>query len=252
MRGLRRTLLGGLLAVTLATTLYAATGLPRDALRHVELTCMLDHWVTASALPCLSVDSAHGVVVLRAPLEDTHVVVMPTASVSGVEAPLLRRDGGPNYFQAAWDARSFVQGEVARPLGWDDVGLAINSRSTRSQDQLHIHVDCVDRRVKRALAASADRFPTDRWLQGGLVVHGHPLWVRLVDAPSLTGTNLFRLSDDIPGFAADPAETTLAAFGVVGAGGRRGFAIVAGQSDPARAASQFTGEHLLDHACRVS
>ncbi len=251
MRLAKRILFGPALALLFATTLYAASGLPRDLLRRVELTCLANAWVTGSAFPCLSVDKTRGVVVLRAPSQDTHVVVVPIAPVPGVESPELQRDDAPNYLRDAWDARSYVEAEVRRPLGWDDVGLAVNSRSTRSQDQLHIHVDCVDGRVKRALASELDRIPADRWLNGGLVIHDREVWTRRVDSPTLDGVNLFKMADAIPGFARSPAETMLAVLGVVGADGRRGFVAVAGQSDPARGASQFTSEHLLDHRCRV-
>lgn len=251
MRLAKRILPIAALAALFATTLYAASGLSRDALRKVELTCLLNDWVTGSPFPCLSVDRASGIVVLRAPFQDTHVVVVPVAAVTGIEAPELLRDGGPNYLQDAWDARSFVEAEVKRPLGWDDVGLAVNSRSTRSQDQLHVHVDCVDWRVKRALKASLAGIPTDRWQEAGLVEHGHRLWARRIDAPDLGSVNLFRLADAIPGFAPTPAETLLAVVGTLMPDGRRSFVALAAQSDPARAAGQFTSEHLLDHDCRA-
>ena len=251
MRFAKRMLLGPALAGVFATTLYAASGLPRDLLRQVELTCLANAWVTGRPFPCLSVDRARGVTVLRAPFQDTHVVVVPTAPITGIEAPDLRRDDGPNYLQTAWDARTFVEAEVTRPLGWNDLGLAVNSRSTRSQDQLHVHVDCVDWRVKRALEAVLARIPADRWQEGGLVVHGHRLWTRRIDAPDLGSVNVFRLADAIPGFARSPAETMLAVMGTVGRDGRRGFVALAGQSDPSWAAAQFTSEHLLDHDCRA-
>ncbi len=248
---MRRTIhVGGLVAL-LATTLYAAAALPRDTLWHVEQTCVLNQRTTGSPFPCLAVEPSRGFVVLRAPLANTHIVVMPTTKTVGVEDPRLIGDESPNYFQDAWDARSFVQSEVPRPLGWGDVGLAVNSRSTRTQDQLHIHVDCVNPRVKLALAAAGDRIPADRWMDAGLVIYGHPLWARRIAAPSLDGVNVLKMADDIPGFATAPAETMLAVIGTVAADGSRGFTVLANQSDPARAGSQFTSEHLLDHRCRI-
>lgn len=235
-----------------ATTLYAATGLPRDALRQVELSCLLNAWVTGSPFPCLKVDRPAGYVVLRAPFEDTHILVMPTARMTGIEAPALRGDHGPNYLQDAWNARSFVETEAGRPLDWDDVGLAVNSRITRSQDQLHIHVNCVDAQVKRVLAAGLDRIPADRWQQGQVTLYGQRLWARRIEGADLDGLNLFKQADDIPGFARSPADTVLAVIGTLAPDGRRGFVALAGQSVPARGPGQFTSEHLLDRDCRTS
>ena len=40
-------------------------------------------------------------------------------------------------------ARRFVEQEAGRRLARDEIGMAINSAATRSQDQLHIHVACI-------------------------------------------------------------------------------------------------------------
>ncbi len=241
------------LLVGVSSSLWAA-GLPRDALWRVEQTCLLDHRITGSSFPCLDVIAAggtdRGVAVLRAPLSGTHIVVMPTIRVSGVEDAGLRATDAPNYPQAAWEARHFVQAELARPLAWDDFALAINSRPTRSQDQLHIHVDCVRQSVKRALSDKLAEASSGAWLASGLHDHGQTYWLRRLDRPSLDGINLFQMADEIPAIRQDPDLLILAVIGVRDRDGHDGFLILAGQSDPARGQHQATSETLLDHTCR--
>jgi CDP-diacylglycerol pyrophosphatase len=65
--------------------------------------------------------------VLRAPSSATHVIVVPTALISGIESPALLRENAPNYWEAAWDARRFVEEGARRPLPRDKIGMAINS-----------------------------------------------------------------------------------------------------------------------------
>ena len=248
IRALRIALLVGLIA--LLSNPLAAVDLPRSTLWRVVQTCVLNQRTTGSPFPCLTVNQAGSYAVLRAPFRQTHIVTMPTVRVSGVEDPVLHRPGRPNYFNAAWQARSFVQAELKRPLGADDIGLAVNSRLTRSQDQLHIHVDCVDRRVKRLIAGRADAMPTDAWEPNALTYQGQSYWGRRVDAADLVGVDVFTLADTIPAVEANPARTTLAVLGIVGPQGSPGFVLLAGQSDPWRGTAQSTSEDLLDHGCR--
>ena len=99
------------------------------------------------AFPCIEVNIANGLdrgfAVLQKPSRATHVIVVPTIPVSGIESPALRSEDTPNYWEAAWGARRFVEERAGRRLPRDKIGMAINSTATRSQDQLHIHVTCV-------------------------------------------------------------------------------------------------------------
>ena len=225
-----------------------ASVLPRTTLWRVEQTCILNRATTGASFPCVDVDLSGGVAILRAPFRQTHVVAMPTVRTVGVEDPRLHDPNVPNYFQAAWRARRFVEAEANRPLAWDDIGLAVNSRMTRSQDQLHIHVDCVRRDVKRELADRLAEFPIDSWMPSGFVQHGQTYWVRRIQAVDFDRSNLFRMADEIPALHAHPSRTILAAIGT-SSNGANGFVLLAGQSDPSRMAAQPTSEDLLDHAC---
>ena len=249
----RRTALGLFLLIVLTSSL-AAANLQRDTLWRVEQACLLDRATTGSAFPCLEVDLAGGLergfAILRAPFRQNHIVAMPTIRISGIEDVRLRAPDGPNYLSDAWNARHFVQAEVKRPLAWNDLGLAVNSQVTRSQDQLHIHIDCVRHGIKPALTARLAQIPSAEWLPSGFSFQGQSYWARRLDTADLGGANIFALADEIPAVRAHPERTVLAVIGVTDPSGRNGFLLLAGQSDPNRAARQSTSEDLLDHSCR--
>ncbi len=81
------------------------------ALWQVVRAYVADYKLTGAPFPCLEVNiaggEARGNVVLRAPLQDETLLV-PTRRITGVEDPLLRSPGAPNYFDAASRARSLL------------------------------------------------------------------------------------------------------------------------------------------------
>ena len=66
----------------------------RDVLWVALQGCVLAKRATGRSFPCLSVDLGDGerpgTAVLRVPSRRTHMVVMPTDNVSGIEAPVLQ------------------------------------------------------------------------------------------------------------------------------------------------------------------
>ena len=150
----------GLATVTGFTTF--AIGLDRQALWPVVQACVADYKLTTAPFPCLAVDLSggeeNGNVALRPPF--THdLIVSPTRRVVGIEDPFLQSRDAPNYFDAAWRARSFLTDAGERPPNRDAIALVVNSAFVRIQDQLHIHVGCLlfrpsNRRSRRSLPRS--------------------------------------------------------------------------------------------------
>ena len=66
----------------------------------------------------------------------------------------------PNYWNAAWQARHFVDERAHRTMPRETISLAINSASGRTQNQLHIHIDCVRLDVQAALREHAGAIGT--------------------------------------------------------------------------------------------
>ena len=148
-----------------------AIGESRDRLRGIVQQDCVPHWLSQhDPAPCyrVSIDGAcrrgrcPGYVILPDRKGGAHFLLIPIEPVSGIESPQRAAPEAPNYFQDAWEARD----ALAQVLGYvpprEDIGLAINSRYSRSQDQLHIHIECIGERLQTALAAVHDTLG-ERW-----------------------------------------------------------------------------------------
>lgn len=186
-------------AVLMAGTAFAAVaiGLDRLALWQVVRACVADYKLTGAAFPCLEVDlsggEAGGSVVLRAPLTNDTIVV-PTRRIVGVEDPFLQSAEAPNYFAAAWRARSFLTGADGQKPEREAVALVVNSAFARTQDQLHIHVACLAPEARRTLAVDAPRMPLGEWEPIGAIIPHTAFWGTRVRGPDLAGIEPFRLA----------------------------------------------------------
>jgi CDP-diacylglycerol pyrophosphatase len=195
-------------------------------------------------LPCLKVDMAGGFAVLRAPGNKTRILIVPTAKIDGIESPAVLGDPMTKFWSEAWSERNRVADSAHRPLEWNDIGMAVNSRRGRSQDQLHIHVDCVDRRLKLALASRASRL-SSKWSSLDPGPWGGRYRVKEIDAAGVD-RNIFKLvADEIPGAKSSMARQSIAVVGFIAPNGDRGFAVLA-------TADGGHAEELLDHDCSPS
>src|SRR5271167_4827533 len=111
-----------------------AVGLDRMALWQVVRACVADFKLTGTPFPCLEVDLSGGEeggsVVLHAPLLGDTVLV-PTRRIVGVEDPFLQSPGAPNYFDAAWRARTFLKDADSHAPERDAIALFVNSAIVR-------------------------------------------------------------------------------------------------------------------------
>jgi CDP-diacylglycerol pyrophosphatase len=217
-----------------------------NALWHiVHDRCVPDLQQHGDPAPCavVDVDSA----VLKDLVGARQFLLIPTARVTGIESPELLAPDAPNYFAAAWRARSFVDVRAGFTLPRDWASLAINSEDARTQDQLHIHVDCVRLDVAEALALhAADIGPV--WEPFPVPLVGHRYSAVTVDGEDLDAVNPFTLlADGITGAREDMGSQTLVVVGAYLPGGRPGFVILADHIDLA-AGDTAGGEALQDHA----
>jgi CDP-diacylglycerol pyrophosphatase len=217
-----------------------------DALWYIiSEQCVPDQEQFHSPKPCELVDFGAGYVVLKDRVGDTQFLVMPTARVSGIESPEILAPDAPNYWDDAWRARRFVEERVHHPLARDDISLAINSLDGRTQNQLHIHVDCVRPDVQAALRDNAGAIgPT--WAPFPIKLSGHDYMAMRLAQPELANANPFvLLADGIPGARGDMAHYTLVVVGVPD-----GFVLLAGRATGAT--NRGSGEELQDHACALA
>jgi hypothetical protein len=127
--------------------------LSRDALWLTVRSCIFIKQTLGLNGACTQISAAYAV--LRIPGSRTHTLVVPTSPVEGIESPLVRSALGQELWHAALDARKLVLEAVDGRIPIEAVGLAINSANSRTQDQLHIHVDCVQPEVRAALRERA-------------------------------------------------------------------------------------------------
>lgn len=203
--------------------------------------------------PCVQVsmpDGARdGFVVIRDQRGVAQHLLMPTARISGIESPVLLRAGTPDYLADAWRARHWVEQALGRTLPRDQIGLAINSIRARSQNQLHIHVDCMNADVRRALDRMLPAIG-DRWALLPQPLAGHPYRAMRVYGRQLHTDPVKLLARSLH-HGQRMGRQTLVVVGQRFADGRDGFLLLAGRSD--RATGDWGGgEELLDHQCHLA
>ncbi|MCJ2049352.1 CDP-diacylglycerol diphosphatase [Methylobacterium sp. J-070] len=245
---MRRALLA---AYLVAFSMPAAAGPDpsRDVLWAALKTCVLAKRVANRTFPCLSVDLGDkdrpGSAVLRAPGEPTHIVVMPTDTVAGLEAPVLRGSSGIAYWRAALAARPFVSDAPAGKLPTEAIGLAVNSAQGRSQDQLHIHLDCLKPSVLKAVRAHA-RQVRRTWSRFPVPLAGDRYFALRVPEAEAEFFNPFAALHTLPGGRPDLHQTSFAALATPPGDPEPGFLVLAYRVPGASA------EDVMDHSCAVA
>jgi len=204
--------------------------------------------------PCIAVSMPKGPGAGFAVLKDrdgaTQFLLIPTARITGIESPALLAPGAPNYFQAAWTARRYVIQRAGVALPRQDVGLAINSAKGRSQNQLHIHVDCVEPRVRQALHDQETRIG-GRFSAERIDFDGHAYRVMKILGADLGRVNPFTVvADALPGARGDMGDQTLIVIGARFKDGRDGFYLLEDQAN-FLLGDRASGAEVLDHACKV-
>lgn len=234
--------------VLLAATGAAVAGVTRDTLWVVTRACVAAQSTFGKPFPCLSVDlggaDKPGFAVLKAPLLKTEVVVMPVAKVVGLEDPSLRGPTGNAYWRAAVKARFHVTDALKGGIALQDVGMAVNSRGGRSQDQLHIHLECVRQDVRAALRAHTGAFGRD-WRPLPFPLVGQRYYGKLIPAAALDGLNPFAELARLPG-PHDLRRTSVAMVGTSADDPVQGAYLLAYRAGDSHA------ERLLDHDCTLA
>ena len=89
---------------------------------------------------------------------------MPFGSLTVESSELLDPDT-PNYFAQAWRARDLLTQFVGHDVPRSAVGLAINTAHSRTQDQFHVHIECLRQDVAEIVAQAAHAV-TEAWRIG--------------------------------------------------------------------------------------
>jgi len=206
---------------------------------------------SVSTWPCLEVNKSGEFALIKDPSSRAQILLVPTRRITGIEDPQLLDPATPEFLAEAWAARGRLDAHLPRPLRRDEVLLAVNAQTARTQDQLHIHIDCIDPQVRRDLAAMAGHVGPV-WAPLPRTVMGQHLMARRIMGTSLEGTDPFL---DLAQLLHDPAgrmgTQNLAVAGMSFRGGP-GFVELTGPADLDAAGNHMAAEALQDHSCRIA
>jgi CDP-diacylglycerol pyrophosphatase len=202
--------------------------------------------------PCERVDLSHGDDQGAALLKDrvglAQFLAIPTRRVTGIEDPFVLDPAAPDYFAFAWSGRDALAAKLGGPLPREEISIAINSEFARSQDQLHLHLDCLDASVAATLAGDVGSFD-ETWRPMAEPLKGRIYWARRVLSDDLSGVRpLNLLADGVPDAKAHMADESLIAVGATFAG-KTGFVLLA---DRAELTQGGHAEDLQDHDCALA
>jgi CDP-diacylglycerol pyrophosphatase len=244
-------------AIVLGFLLYslsAHSANPNVLWQIVHGQCVPDEQQHGDPKPCAEVDLKDGVARGFAVLKDingaSQFLLIPTGRVDGIESASLLAPDAVNFFDDAWTARSFAEKALGRTMPRDALSLAINSEFGRTQNQLHIHIDCIRADVRDALRSERDHIG-DGWTLLTRPLAGHHYRVLRVMGTTLAGHDPFKLlAQGIAGARADMGSYTLVVAGMQ-FGDQPGFVILEDQADVARG-NLGSGEELQDHSCALA
>jgi CDP-diacylglycerol pyrophosphatase len=201
--------------------------------------------------PCSIVDLTEGYVVLKDLVGATQFLLIPTVRIAGIESPEVLAPDTTNYWDRAWRVRGLTEHLAGKPLPREALSLAINSPFGRTQDQLHIHIDCVRPDVHDALAANRDAIG-EYWEAFPVKLVGQPWRAFRVDGQNFGTINPFSLlAKGNPEAGADMSKHTLVAVGMTWRDNVAGFVLLDSTVDLA-AGNRGSGEDLQDHDCALA
>lgn len=245
---------GALIAGAIAIVGIWAFSLDRQALWPVIRACVANSRLTGSPFPCLEVKleggAQRGFVVLRPPIGQPDTILSPIRWVSGVESPLLMSPEAPNYFADAWNARRFVTDADGRPIDPLRIGLVVNPKERRTQDQLHIHIGCLVPEAEAALQAFAARAPAGQWSKLGALVPHSVFWGFPTGSTDLATVEPFRLAvAAMAGMTQNQANVTVAV-GLTSVKGRKEFIVLATYPGAPHQWWTMGSDDLLEYDCQ--
>lgn len=239
----------GMLSSGCAVVAQAVASNPNALWIIVHDACVPDQRQFGNPAPCTKVDLAAGYAILKDRVGATQFLLIPTARITGIEDPVVLAPDAPNYWAEAWDARGYVDQRAGRTLARDEVSLAVNSVYGRTQDQLHIHIDCIKSAVRAALHAH-DSEIGPYWTAFPVTLVGDSYLAERIDGYDLAWVDPFRKLAELPRARADMGGETLVVTGETGPDGRPGFFLLAGRA--VRGISSGSGEALQDHSCELA
>ncbi len=174
---------------------------PREALavdhdflwKRISGQCLPNYQARESYNPCAFVDTGHGYVLYKVDRDPYQYLLLPSERITGIEDPRLAAPGTPNYFWYAWQARALLAEKLGKQLRETDIALTVNAENARTQNQLHIHISCLDPKVRAMLDMLEPARLGDGWVALPERISSHRYAARKIDAAALAHTDPFAL-----------------------------------------------------------
>jgi CDP-diacylglycerol pyrophosphatase len=237
-------------AVVAAGCSVLAAADPNALWQIVNLDCVPAARTTGKTGICATVDLPGRYALLKDRSGVAQHLLIPTDRISGVESPLLLAPNAPNYWADAWEARGYVENALKKaqraPLADNQIGLEINSAMRRSQEQLHIHIDCMRADATAALARHRSD-PPRAWAWD--TIDGARYRIMRIPGPAFD----FNPFDLVAGARTSPdvmAEQTIFVTGAGASAGNAGWFVLDSSLDTDGGTG--SAETLLDHRCEAA
>ena len=251
---LQSKLITSAIVVGLVLAPSAAGADPSALWRIVHGSCIPHEEAGKGPEPCETIDlaegGAEGVAILKDRIGVAQMLAIPTRRIGGIEDHRMLQPDAPPVFADAWKAKDLVEARLGgNALPREAVALAINSQYARSQDQLHVHVDCVAKDVVTTLAEYKSALD-DQWRAMMVPLKGRVYFARRLDSKSLQDQEplLRLLAEGLPGAKEHMAAMSFAAVGA-DFGGKPGFVLLA---DTFSLEGGGHAEDIQDHNCEVA
>jgi CDP-diacylglycerol pyrophosphatase len=225
--------------------------------------CVPDMQRGQNPAPCDSVElptggQAGGFAILKDAEGETQYLLIPIEKIEGIESSRLLVPGETNYFSEAWAATDYIDHQLHHQLPRTDFALAINSVSGRTQNQLHIHIDCIRPEVKLQLQKFEPRGEAT-WQDLPMKLAGQKYRAMWLTGTDLGAQNPFIiLADSLSNPLQEMGSHTLVLTGAEH-NGKAGFILLDGEAptfaivlSPWIKLGLGSGEELEDHLCRVA
>ncbi len=228
-----------------------------SALWQIVGRCFPDMQANHLPAPCVSVDLTRRDAVYKDASGKTQFLLLPTDKITGVEDHAILKPEATNYFSDAWESTALVSQILHRSLPRTDFAVAINSISGRTQDQLHIHVDCIQPTVKSEMEKLGPQIGTT-WQKLPVKLMGDQYRALWLPGEHLDARNPFLLlAGSLPRTDREMAGHTLVLAGAERSGSS-GFILLDAEAPafavalaPVVRLGYASGEKLEDHQCAV-
>ena len=220
--------------------------------RIVHDHCMPNVEAGKGPSPCETVYSsdypARGVAILKDLVGVAQMLAIPTRRITGIEDPQMLEPDAPKVFADGWKGKAFVEARLGKQLPREAVALTINSKWARTQDQLHVHVDCAAQSVVKILAGYRSALDA-HWRPMTEPLKGRVYFARRLNSSDLEGIQPLRLlAEELEGAKGHMGDYSLAAIGADFTG-KPGFVLLA---DSFSLEGGGHAEDIQDHSCEIA